>query len=645
MEKKKRFSRRDFLKTVAVGAAVATTTVTKGKAALAEEAPPIALPKEFAESLAEASIKNDFPMTGAEVFARACLDEGLKALFCCPGNYTIVHAMADAGIPIIGGRHEGQMAKAADGFVRVSGEVAACSGTEGPGFTQMIDSIAAAHRARTPLLVLASNTRILNEDTEAGIQTMYQQPITEGIKKWGKRLITPSRVYEYAAYAFRQLKSGVPGPVHLDFPGEVAGAKFEKASDLVRYYGKAQYRTEAKAYPDPKQIKGAIDLIKQAKRPMIVASNGVFYNKAIEVLEKFATKAQIPVTYTGAMRGIFSDSHPLCASTAVSAYASADLVVLIGQYCMPPSAGNTAWLFGPDAKYIRIDLAAEDIGRNLPIELGIISDEKAALETLVEQIPPMTHDGWIAEIAAARKKYEVENDSYYQVGKSYKDAIHPAVIGKELSDFLYRGKIPKEEVLTAPDGWGSLIYINRWLRAYRPGQEYQPAYQMGHIGATTGMSVGPAVAAKWGIGYQAPYKGSPSVIVASDAGFSYGGFEVETMAKYKLPVIVIVFNNNAWSTFYFVDPARGVKTKRALHAHLFQENLRYDKVGEGLGAHGENVRKPEEFLPALERCYKIAATQSMPSVINCQSKKEFFLPAFPPGFLALLEPGIQSYTH
>ena len=107
----------------------------------------------------------------------------------------------------------------------------------------MINAIAAANAARSPVLVLASNMTIANEDTEAGIQLGYQQPTTEGLKKYGKRLITPKRIHEYGAYAFRQLRTGVPRPAHLDFPAEVTRARFEKPGDVEYYYDKAKYRT------------------------------------------------------------------------------------------------------------------------------------------------------------------------------------------------------------------------------------------------------------------------------------------------------------------------------------------------------------------------------------------------------------------
>src|SRR5579872_964081 len=153
------------------------------------------------------------------------------------------------------------MSAADDGFSRATGEVTACSGTEGPGFTNMIMNIAAAAAARTPLLVLASNMQIAGDDREAFIQTGYQQPTTTGMKKYGKRLIAPDRVWEYGGYAFRNLKSGVPGPVHLDFPGEVARARFTDPAKLKDYYSKDKYRCESVAHPSPVDVKKAVDML------------------------------------------------------------------------------------------------------------------------------------------------------------------------------------------------------------------------------------------------------------------------------------------------------------------------------------------------------------------------------------------------
>jgi thiamine pyrophosphate-dependent acetolactate synthase large subunit-like protein len=117
--------------------------------------------------------------------------------------------------------------------------------------------------------------------------------------------------------------------------------------------------------------------------------------------------------------------------------------------------------------------------------------------------------------------------------------------------------------------------------------------------------------------------------------------ELETASKYRMPMVVIVYNNNAWGTW--TGNSRNPVT---LSLHLFQENVRYDKVAEGLGAHGEYVTQPGDFRAALERCYQIAVKESRPALINCQAKKEFWSgQQYPPGFLGTVEPGCMSYNH
>jgi thiamine pyrophosphate-dependent acetolactate synthase large subunit-like protein len=642
--------RRAFIRRAALGAGAVGVAAATGFSGAAQASPdpsasagePPIQRTEAHRSFKDAPIREfSFPAQGAELFARACREEGLAALFCCPGNYSIVSALANAGIPTYGGRTEGPMCSAADAFIRVTGEVAAASGTEGPGFTNMICAIAAANAARTPLLVLASNMSLEGDDTERGIQRGYQQPTTEGIKKYGKRIVDPARVTEYAGYAFRSLKTGIPGPVHLDFVEESAGraSRVDSELDLKNDWGRTRYRTESTPYPDPTDIDALIDLLKKARRPMIVANMGVFYNKAWEALRLVAERGNIPVCEAGPMRGHFPDDHPLSASTAPNALGSVDLAILVGQYCMP-AVGEYA--FDIDCRYVRIDPEAGDIGRNLPMDLGIVANERAALEVMHEKMPALRFDAWVAEVAAARQTFEEENDAHYRQGLSYTDAVHPAVIATELNRFLYHGDIPKDQVTVVSGGFGIGRYTRRRLRAYRPGQICNGAFQYGSIGPDVGYAVGAGVACDLGVGPQQPYQGTPVLAVTGDAGFGYSGFEVETLAKYRIPAIIVVYNNNAWGTWagYAGQP-------RVAHVHQFQENVQYHRIAEALGGHGESVRFPEELRPALDRAWQVAVNERLPCVINRQAKKEFWLGGneWGPGMLGKIEPGCMSYNH
>src|SRR5258706_3516719 len=415
-EPEARPSRRNFMAPVAAGAVAAAAFLKPGQVMAAPPVPTISIPKEVAGRMEEEAKVGSFEgkgMSGAEVFAKLCKEEDLAALFCCPGNYTVINAIAAAGVPAYGGRSEGSMCAAADGFSRVTGEVTACSGTEGPGFTHMIMNIASANAARTPLLVLASNMQIAGDDREAFIQTGYQQPITTGMKKYGKRLIAPNRVHEYGAYAFRNLKSGVPGPVHLDFPGEVARARFTDPAGLTDFYGKSKYRSESRPQPSRKEVERAMDMINKAERPIIVAGQGVFQRKAWEALTTAAEKNEIAVVGSGPMRGHWPDDHRLSASLSPEALMSADLVVFVGQYCMP---SPNEYRFNPDVKAIRVHPVAEDLGRNWPLELGIVGDEKAFLEILANDLPRKKRDAWVNELAAAKAKFEKTNLDHYELG-------------------------------------------------------------------------------------------------------------------------------------------------------------------------------------------------------------------------------------
>jgi thiamine pyrophosphate-dependent acetolactate synthase large subunit-like protein len=637
--------RRAFLGGVA--AATAAGALLKPQQLFGDTSiPSIRIPKAVTESLAAPPRRADFSgqgITGAQVFANLCKDEDLAALFCAAGNYYIINEIAQVGIPCYGGRTEGGMCAAADGFTRATGEVAACSGTEGPGFTHMIMNIATAHFSNSPVLVLASNQSLQQEDNWKRIQFMYQQPTTEGIKKYGKRITAPNRVYEYGAYAFRNLKSGVPDVVHLDFPIDVATERFQDPSKLGCFFSKERYRSESRACPGSKEVQQAIDMINKAERPVLIAGHGIYVRKAWDALLQAAEKHEMVVVGSGPVRGHFPDDHRLSGSMSNLALMSADLVIFVGQYQMP-SAGE--WTLPPGVKTIRVHPVQEDLGRNWPVDLGIVGDEKDFMEALANGLPPKKRDSWVDEVAADKQKREQANlelnEKYLKYSRDT-NTLHPFVLCKEVHDFLYKGDIDPKQTLA---GWGgNMIGFGsmRWLRANRPAQEIPCVYQFGPMGPDLAMMLGAGVAVQRGVGPQAAYKGAPVVVVTGDAGMGFSLMELDTFAKYKVPVICIVYNNDSWGTFPF---ALSMNTPRALHMYLFQESIRYDRMAEELGARGEYVRTPEELRAALRRSYDAAAKQDFSTLINCQGMKEFNVDKlYPPALSFAPEPGVGAVSH
>jgi len=642
--------RRDFLRIAGVGLAGAAAASLPG-AALASDAAPdpntipsIRLADAFKASLAEAPVEAKFEgagMTGAEVFAQLCKNEGLAALFCAPGNYTIINALAAAGIPAFGGRTEGSMCAMADGFSRATGEVVATSGTEGPGFTNMIMNIAAANAARTPLLVLASNMTLAGEDREAFIQHADQQPTTVGLKKYGKRLIDPTRVHEYGATAFRHLKSGVPQPVHLDFPAEVARARFKGPGELKDYHDKSKYRTDSRAWPAPKDMEAVVAMLDKAERPLLIAGQGVFQRKGWEALKKAAERADLGVVTSGPTRGFFPDDHRLSLGATPDALLSADLVVFVGQYCMP---SPNEYHLAAGIKTVRVHPVQEDLGRNWPLDLGIVSDEAYFLEQLAERIPKRTRDSWVAEIAKAKQTFQGQVDTIYRQGldnSAKSGLLHPAVIARDTQNFIDTHPDGRQAIATAIGGWTSGLFAAKFMRAYRPGQTIVPAYQYGAIGPDMVMAMGLNIAMQRGVGPQKGYEGVPTICITSDAGMAYSMFELDTAIKYGLPTITIVYNNNAWGVW-----PNAARSARSLHMYLFQENLRYDQMAQALGAQGEYVRTPEAFRTALARAYKAARDHKVSTLINCQATKDFTASKdYPPGISLPVEPGVGAVMH
>src|ERR1044071_431986 len=166
-------------------------------------------------------------------------------------------------------------------------------------------------------------------------------------------------------------------------------------------------------------------MISKAERPVLIAGQGVFQRKAWDALKEAVEKHDIAVVTSGPVRGHFPDDHRLSASVAPEALMSADLVIFIGQYCMP-SPGE--FRFNPDVKAIRVHPEQEDLGRNWPLDLGIVSDEKIFLEALAGDLPNKKRDAWVDELAAARKKFDDSLTNLYGLGLKYSRAtnhLHP----------------------------------------------------------------------------------------------------------------------------------------------------------------------------------------------------------------------------
>jgi thiamine pyrophosphate-dependent acetolactate synthase large subunit-like protein len=347
------------------------------------------------------------------------------------------------------------------------------------------------------------------------------------------------------------------------------------------------------------------------------------------------------VVTSGPTRGCFPDDHRLSIAAAPDALLSADLVIFVGQYCMP-SPGE--YRLNPEIKAIRVHPVQEDLGRNWPLDLGIVSDEAYFLETLADRVGKARREAWVAEIAKARAAYQAQIDDIYKLGLSHSaktGMLHPAVIARDTQNFIDTHPDGRSAIPTGGGGWTIGLFAGRYMRAYRPAQEIVPAYQYGAIGPDMAMMMGVCCAVQRGVGPQKGYEGVPTICITSDAGAAYSLFELDTASKYGWPTITIVYNNNAWGVW-----PNAARSARSMQMYLFQEHLRYDQMAVGLGARGEYVRTPEEFRAALARAYKAGRDEKASTLINCQAIKEFTSGKdFPPGISLNAEPGTGAVAH
>jgi acetolactate synthase-1/2/3 large subunit len=269
---------------------------------------------------------------------------------------------------------------------------------------------------------------------------------------------------------------------------------------------------------------------------------------------------------------------------------------------------------------------------------------KAALEALYEAMPSMKHDSWIAEVRKAEKDYDEGMAKVYaQVRSLFPDTVHACDVGKALGDLLHKGTIPRDQTTIVSGGFGIARFVRPYIRAYRPAQILNGPYWEIVVGPDIAYTVGVALAVEYGIGPQKAYKGGPIVCTTGDAGFGITAMEMETLAKYRVPAVVVVWSNNTWGTWRSQMAKPGATRNPVEHCHLFQENLRYDMLAQALGCYGEYVTKPADFAPTLARAYAQTVRDRIPTLVLAQGKKESLCPEWPPNSLGSINPGVSGY--
>lgn len=483
-------------------------------------------------------------MTGAMFLAECLRNEGVSKVFgqCGHTNYALIDACHKLGIEYVSFRHEQLAAHAADAYFRVSHKLAVINVHLSPGLTNALTGVVTAAADSTPMIVIAGNTPSYHHAREPhqGIRfhaDASQSDIFRPICKRVWRVDNASYLPDVVPRALNVAQTGRPGPILLDIPMDVFAQQVEGSTDTLR-----RRPNFNRIGPAPHSIQAAIDLLLDAKRPVVFAGNGVLLSEATDELRDFIELSGIPIATTLMGKGIFPENHPLSlgmtgiwgAREANDTTREADVILAIGTAF--GEADCSSWdqkhtFVIPPTRLIQIDSDPQEVGKIYPVEVGIVSDAKLALQQLTtalrtsgraitttsREVIQQRRASWQNELAATQ-----DNDG---------TPIHPARLLKELVK-----QLPEDAIVVTDVGWNK-NGAGQQLKSLRPASFITSGGM-----ATMGFSPGAAIGAKIG----APDR--KVVCLVGDGGLLSALGALATVVELNVPVLFVLFNNFCYST-------------------------------------------------------------------------------------------------
>ncbi|WP_369710593.1 biosynthetic-type acetolactate synthase large subunit [Leptotrichia sp. HSP-334] len=425
-------------------------------------------------------------------------------------------------------RHEQGLSHAADGYARVSGKVGVCLATSGPGATNLVTGIMTAHMDSVPMIAITGQVRsnLLGRDAFQETDTVG---ITMPITKSNYLVQNVKEIPRIVKEAYYIATTGRPGPVLIDIPNDIQVHKIPYAEFERLFEEKIELEGYSPTYEGhPVQIKRAIKLIKEAKKPLIIAGAGVLKSKASKELFEYAEKTQTPVAMTLLGLGAFPGSHELSLGmlgmhgTVPANYATdeADLVIAAGVRFDDRIAGNPN-KFIENAKVIHIDIDPAEIDKNKRADVPIVGDLKHVLYEINQAVEPQTHREWVEKVIEWKKEYPL---GYRKVGE---DKLLPQEVLQAIDDIL------KGDAIIVTD----VGQHQMWAAQYFTYQNPDSIVTSGGAG-TMGFGLPAAIGAQIG----APDK--KVVLIVGDGGFQMTVQELMMIKQYNLPVKVVILNNS-----------------------------------------------------------------------------------------------------
>ena len=523
---------------------------------------------------------------GGALMARTLRERGVTTVFALPGGHILpfLDACIDEDIRVIDTRHEGAAVLAAEGWALATGDTGVAAVTAGPGFANGLIGLLDAATWSVPVVMLAGRTSRIRQGRGA-VADVDQLAIAKPIAKWAASCSESGRVPRYVAEALHRARSSCPGGVYLEVDSHALYGKAAPLDVAPSGFPPAPSRPAG----SPADIGAAVAALAAAERPIIVAGSGAFWSQAGAEIARFAELAQIPVITASGARGIVADSHPWSLGSLVHgglAIPSADCVLVLGSAFNANVMYGGAPLFGSDQAIVQVDIAPERIGGNRAADVTVIGDIASVVRDFraAWSKSPPGRDEWLARARSlAATSLEFWNR---QVDEHTGRAVHAGAVAREVAAVVH--ELFGGTATFVADGGDALAWALAYFGAELPGRLLTTTTALGTLG----------IGMPFALAAQAARPAERVFLFTGDGSFGLSAMEVDTAVRHKLPVIVVVSNNAGWGDVrYEQDELFGP----GRHVASNLPGVRYDRLAEAMGGHGERVERLETLRPALER--------------------------------------------
>ena len=521
---------------------------------------------------------------------------GINTIYGVPGiPITDLGRMAQAeGMRVISFRHEQHAGNAAAIAGFLTKKPGVCLTVSAPGFLNGLTALANATTNCFPMILISGSSEREIVDLQQGdYEEMDQLAIAKPLCKAAFRVLHAADIGIGVARAIRAALSGRPGGVYLDLPAklfpQVMDAEAGKKS-LVKVIDPAPAQI-----PGPEAVRRALDVLKSAKRPLIILGKGAAYAQADEKIRALIEKSGVPFLPMSMAKGLLPDTHPLSAGAARSTVLKeSDVVMLIGarlNWLLSHGKGKS-WGEPGSKKLIQIDIEPKEMDSNVEIAAPLVGDIGSCVSALLDgmdgnwRAPPAE---WTDSITAKREANIAKMAPKLMKNSAPMD-FHSAL------GALRTVIKERPDAILVNEGANTLDLARGIIDMYQPRKRLD----VGTWGVM-GIGMGFAIAA-------AIETGKPVLAVEGDSAFGFSGMEVETICRYNLPVCVVVFNNNGIYRGTDVNPTGGSDVATT----VFVKDSRYDKMMEAFGGVGVHATTPDE----LKRAVDAAMDSGKPTLIN-----------------------------